>query len=74
MKLLMRAVYVLTVTHLSFYRCKIICAVEIVQKNLQTVRSICSFLWDPRMDHYAVFNYNKFDLIATAYVFGVYYD
>nr|XP_014283670.1 tctex1 domain-containing protein 1-B-like [Halyomorpha halys] len=59
---------------LNYDRCKLICVVDIVQKNLQGIRSICSFLWDPKRDHYATYSYNKFDLLATAYVFGIYHD
>ncbi|BES91008.1 Tctex-1 family [Nesidiocoris tenuis] len=57
---------------LKFERYRIICVVEIVQKNLQGVRSVCSFLWDPQRDHFTTFQFDKFDLLAIAYVFGVY--
>ncbi|KAK9497988.1 hypothetical protein O3M35_003879 [Rhynocoris fuscipes] len=57
---------------LYYDRYKLVCVVEIVQKNLQDVRSICSLLCDPKRDNYAIYKFDKFDLMAVAYVFGIY--
>ncbi|XP_073999510.1 dynein light chain Tctex-type 5-like isoform X2 [Rhodnius prolixus] len=57
---------------LNYDRYKLVCVVDIIQKNLQDVRTVCSFLCDPKRDNYAIFKFDKFDLLAVAYVFGVY--
>ncbi|XP_014244953.1 tctex1 domain-containing protein 1-like [Cimex lectularius] len=59
---------------LNFERYKLICGVEIVQKNLQGIHSICSFLWDPERDNFSLYTFDKFDLFVAAYVFGVYHE
>ncbi|XP_075214928.1 dynein light chain Tctex-type 5-like [Lycorma delicatula] len=59
---------------LGFERYKLVCVVQICEKNRQSVKTLAKFLWDPERDNCATYRMeNKYFLISGA-VFGLYYE
>ncbi|XP_022201111.2 tctex1 domain-containing protein 1 isoform X1 [Nilaparvata lugens] len=59
---------------LQFERYKLICLVQICEKNNQSVVSQSKFLWDSERDKYAVYSFENSTLLAAALVYGIYYE
>ncbi|RZF48413.1 hypothetical protein LSTR_LSTR007580 [Laodelphax striatellus] len=59
---------------LLFDRYKLICFVQICEKNNQSVVSQSKFLWDSERDKYASYSFENTTLLAAALVYGIYYE
>ncbi|PSN45593.1 Tctex1 domain-containing protein 1 [Blattella germanica] len=59
---------------LGFDRHKLICTVEIGEKNKQSLFSAVRFLWDAERDNLAFYTYENIHIFAVACVYGIYYE
>ena len=57
-----------------FPRYKLVCHVLISKNNSQCMQTASRCLWNTETDTQAVASYSSKDLIATAAVFGLYYE
>ncbi|XP_069699524.1 uncharacterized protein [Periplaneta americana] len=59
---------------LGYDRYKLVCCVNIGEKNCQSMTTGLRFLWDTDRDNYAFYTYENASLYALATVYGVYYE